>query len=122
MRYRRKAVEQHHHIARPRIDPATTPFKDTMAFRRYGPVDDPDFDTPEDLYLKALIEEQGFDGPPHVVPRRLLDASVAAGERELFRGVTAVHYADVFRTGPFFVGRGIYGGGTNTAAAHTALR
>lgn len=114
-------MQRDHPIAKPRIDPAAQPFSETEAFRRYGSVADPDLDVPEGLYLKALIIEQGFDGLPHVVSRRELNAYVAAGERELFRGVSNEAHAEAFRTGTFFIGRGIYGGGANASAGPAAL-
>jgi hypothetical protein len=110
-----------HRIAPPRIDLSTTPFTSTAAYRRYGFVPDPDVEAPEDLYLRAIIEEQGFDGLPHVVPRRILDVFVAAGEIELFRGVAQPEHAAEFRSGGFFVGRGVYCGGANTVAGQDAL-
>jgi hypothetical protein len=61
-------------IIRPAIDPNRTPFHETAAFRRYGVTPEPAPHSPEDLYLKALIREQGFDGLPEVAPRRMLDA------------------------------------------------
>jgi hypothetical protein len=108
-------------IAQPRINSATVPFQATIAFRRYGTIEDPDFDAPEDLYLRALIEEQGFDGLPHVLPARDLERYVRAGERELFRGVARPEHARAFRQGRFFVGRGVYAGGANAAAGPRAL-
>jgi hypothetical protein len=108
-------------IALPRIDPSLMPFTGTAAYRRYGSTPDPDVDAAEDLYLRAIIEEQGFDGLPHVVPRRMLDAYVAAGEIELLHGVARPEHADQFRGGRFFVGRGVYRGGANAVASPDAL-
>jgi hypothetical protein len=114
-------MEEHDRIARPRIDPATTPFTETQAFHRYGVSHDPDPDSPEALYTKAIIEEQGFDGLPQVVPRQELDHYVAAGEIELFRGVTDAPFADALRYGEFFVGRGGEVAGMYTAAGPHGL-
>jgi hypothetical protein len=99
-------MNAHDRIAPPRIDPARTPFTATAAFRRYGVTDDPDQSSPEALYTKAAIQEQGFDGPPHVVSQRELNTYAAAGEVELYRGVTDRRFAEQLRIGDFFVGRG----------------
>jgi hypothetical protein len=108
-------------IARPRIDPSRTPFTATRAFRRYGLVEDPDPSSPEALYTKAVIQEQGFDGLPHVVSSRGLDRYVAGGEVELFRGVTDARFAEQLRIGDFFVGRGGELNGMYAAAGPHAL-
>jgi hypothetical protein len=114
-------MDEHDRIAQPRIDPSITPFAETEAFRRYGLRDDPDPASPEPLYLKAIIQEQGFDGPPHVVTRRKLDRYVAAGEVELFRGVADARFTDQMRAGDFFVGRGGEIDGAYAAAGPHAL-
>lgn len=103
-------------IARPRIDPAVTPFERTAAFRRYGLAPDPDPAAPESLYLKAMLREQGFDGLPHVVARQQLDRYAASGEAEMFRGVTDARFAEQVRSGDFFVGRGGLADGMYAAA------
>jgi hypothetical protein len=114
-------VDEHDQITRPRIDPSNTPFTETEAFRRYGASDDPDPDSPEALYTKAVIQEQGFDGLPHVVTRRELDRYVAAGEVELYRGVTEARFAEQWRSGDFFVGREGVFDGMYAAAGPSAL-
>jgi hypothetical protein len=114
-------MDEHDRIARPRIDPTTTPFWETEAFRRYGLTDDPDGDSPEALYTKAVIEEQGFDGPPHIVPRRVLDRYIVAGEVELLRGVSDVRHVEQLRHGAFFVGRGGFADGMYAVAGRSAL-
>jgi hypothetical protein len=114
-------MDEHDRIAQPRIDPEATPFTETGAFRRHGTTDDPDPDAPEALYTKAVIQEQGFDGSAHVLTRRELDRYVAAGEVELFRGVTEARFADQLRTGEFFVGRGWFADGMYAAAAPGGL-
>jgi hypothetical protein len=114
-------MDEHDRIAQPRIDPRTTPFTETRAFRRYGITNDPDPDSPEGLYTKAVIEEQGFDGLPHTLSRRELDRYVSAGEVELFRGVAEARFADQLRTGDFFVGRGWFADGMYVAPAPDGL-
>jgi hypothetical protein len=114
-------MEEHDRIAPPRIDPARTPFTETRAFRRYGVTDDPDPSSPEALYTRAVIQEQGFDGLPHVVGSRELDQYVLGGEVELFRGVTDARFAEQLRSGDFFVGRGGILDGLFAAAGRAAL-
>ncbi|MGH2586408.1 MAG: hypothetical protein ACRDJE_15955 [Dehalococcoidia bacterium] len=114
-------MDEHDRIAPPRIDPTKTPFTETEAFRRYGFRTDPDQNSAEAFYTKALIQQQGFSGPPHIVSRRELDAYVAAGEIELFRGVTDARFAEQLRVGDFFVGRGGLLDGLYTAAGPNAL-
>jgi hypothetical protein len=65
----------------------------------------------QDLYAKTLLQEQGFDGLPHVVSLKQLDLYVQAGEVEVFRGVSAKAHAAQLRTGELYVGRGGLGGG-----------
>jgi hypothetical protein len=108
-------------IVSPRIDTERTGFRDTVAFRTYGGRLDPDRSSAEQLYAKALLQEQGFDGPPHIVSARELDRYVLAGERELFRGVSRVDYAHELRAGALFVGRGPLGGGIYTISGLDAL-
>jgi hypothetical protein len=114
-------MDEHDHIAPPRIDPSKTPFTETEAFRRYGLRDDPDPKSPESLYLKAIIQEQAFDRLPYVVSRRELDRYITAGEVELFRGVTEARFADELRAGAFFVGRGGVFDGMYAASGVAAL-
>jgi hypothetical protein len=119
--YRAACMDEHDWIAQPRIDPNRAPFTETIAFRRYGLRDDPAPASPESLYLKAVIQEQGFDGPPHLVTRRELDRYVTTGEAELFRGVSDARFADALRDGEFFVGRGGEMEGMYTATGPYAL-
>jgi hypothetical protein len=114
-------MDDQEQIARPRIDPATTPFTETFAYRRYGSNTDPEPGALEALYTKAIIQEQGFDGLPHAVTRHELDHYVAAGEVELFRGVTEARFAEQLRSGDFFVGRGGVFDGMYAAAGPSAL-
>jgi hypothetical protein len=109
-----------HPIAKPRIDPNKLTFWRTAAFRKFGSTVEPAPDSPEDLYTKEVIREQGFDGPPHLVSRTELDLWVAAGEIELYRGVSRRFYAEQFRFGEMFVGRGIFGGGIYAASGADA--
>ncbi|MGH2353395.1 MAG: hypothetical protein ACRDI2_20065 [Chloroflexota bacterium] len=103
-----------HPIARPRIDPARTPFERTQAFRRFGMRIVPAAGE-EHHYAGALIVEQGFDGLPHIVSAQELDAYVRTGEIELFRGISAARYAEQLRSGELYGGQGAYGGGIYAA-------
>ncbi len=77
--------------------------------------DDPNLD--EDQVLAVLLREQRFDGRPRLVDERELDQLAAAGAGEpLWRGLfsedrDAREYAEDFRTGELFVGRGVRGNG-----------
>jgi hypothetical protein len=104
-----------HPITRPRIDSRRVRFRETDAFRRFGANANPEPTSPEDLYTKAILREQGFDGLPQVVSREEVDGYVAAGEIEVFRGLSDRRYADQLRFGELFVGRGSLGGGIYTA-------
>jgi hypothetical protein len=108
-------------IGQPHIDPSDTPFEQTRAFRQYGAEVMPEPEAAEEPYTKALIREQGFDGLPHTVASAELNRYVQAGEREIFRGVSNAVYADAFRTGDFFVGRGSYGSGMYAVGGTQAL-
>jgi hypothetical protein len=66
----------------------------------------------EDTFLKDLGKETGKDGLPSVLSKANLDKKIAGGETEMFRGMTgSAKVADDFRSGPCFMGRGIYGNG-----------
>ena len=114
-------MDAHDRIAPPRIDPATTPIWEIGADRRLATVGGPNSESPEADLTKAVIREQGFDGPPHVVSWREMDAYVAAGDVELFRGLADARFAEQLRVGDFFVGRGGEVGGMYTAAGPHAL-
>lgn len=73
-----------------------------------------------DWFLRELARDQGFDGLPDVVIKEQMDEYVAAGERELFRGLdsygmrgkTGEDLAEQFRSGDLHVGTGLFGNGT----------
>ena len=70
-----------------------------------------------DVLLRKVAHAQGFDGKPRVVSSTEMDALVAAGHREAYRGVqdTASHTSqqlhDRLRDGDVWYGTGIYGNG-----------
>lgn len=70
----------------------------------------------QDLYLKKVLEAQGFDGPPDVVDDAELDQRVQAGDILLWRGIDADEnsdkFAEQFRSGELYVGQGTLGNGT----------
>ncbi|WP_040791832.1 hypothetical protein [Nocardia paucivorans] len=55
---------------------------------------------------------QGFDGPPTITTPHEVDAAIAAGGQELFRGFEKDRYRDDFLTGPVRPGGGPTGAGT----------
>ena len=69
-----------------------------------------------DPYLAAVLKQQGFDGLPEAVSEDAYQSLIASGEIvPLFRGIegdNAAHYVEQYRSGPLFVGAGIYGNGT----------
>jgi hypothetical protein len=100
-----------------------------------------------DNVLKDIVVAQGFDGPSDVVSEAELDAYIAGGETEIFRGTLLSRddkyglspvdmmdpdimgkipnsYNAQFKDGDFFIGVGIYGNGVysstkyNTAAMY----
>jgi hypothetical protein len=102
-----------------------TPFDATEAFRRFGYSVERAGPGEEDVYTKALLQEQGFDGLPQVVTRRQLDAYVAAAEPELYRGIAggaASAYAKELREGNLFIGHGAMGGGVFAAGGTRGLQ
>lgn len=55
---------------------------------------------------------QGFDGPLTIATANEVDAAVATGGKELFRGLEEERYIDAFITGPVRPGGGTTGAGT----------
>lgn len=76
-----------------------------------------------DEQMAAIAEQQGFDALPELGTPQQLDAAVAAGGRELWRGTqhdsvsrrSGEELAEDFRTGPVFYGQGISGNGIYTS-------
>jgi hypothetical protein len=75
-----------------------------------------------DSMLHQIAQRQSFDGKPTVVSREEMDAHIAGGDTEMFRGiaghyidergdVSAAELNDQFRTGDAFFGVGGYGNG-----------
>lgn len=74
----------------------------------------------QDLFMLALQETTGQAGLPDVVSEAELRDYVAAGEKELWRGIAgfgpvAGDRAWQFRAGPLYAGMGVYGSGTYTS-------
>jgi len=69
----------------------------------------------EDQVLHEICKRQGFDAKPQVVSEDELQSRIKNGDTELWRGVTDESYAEQFRTGDYFAGRGIVGNGTYTS-------
>jgi hypothetical protein len=98
----------------------------------------------EDPIMEAIAAATGGNGAPHVVSETDLQAYIAAGELELYRGIsgvrstvahqhdptfvegetpqeTALRRAEEFRSGRFFIGVGGIGNGAYAAAGANAL-
>ncbi|MGW5520448.1 alpha/beta hydrolase, partial [Nocardia africana] len=58
-----------------------------------------------DPALGEICKQRGFDGLPEVAGAAELDALIAAGGRQFFRGVRASEHVELFRSGPYFPGR-----------------
>ncbi len=79
----------------------------------------------QDKFMAKVNKETGFDAKPTVVSKEELDAHIAAGGHEMFRGVGRdfgdpnhtkhAQYVDQFKGGDFFAGLGGYGNGTYAA-------
>lgn len=68
-----------------------------------------------DPVLQEISKRIGFDGPPTVVSKKEMDAAVAAGAREMWRGVAERRFADTLRGGDMRYGTGLFGSGIYTA-------
>lgn len=74
-----------------------------------------------DEQMAAIATQQGFDALPELGTAQQLDAAIAAGGRELWRGTenaggrSGEEFAEDFRTGPVFFGQGISGNGIYTS-------
>ena len=73
--------------------------------------------------LNAIYTAQGFHAKPDVLTKKQIDAYVAKGERELYRGTSADAsgnpdgHSEAFRSGAVhYAGNGIYGNGTYTGS------
>lgn len=81
-----------------------------------------------DERLRAIVEAQGFDGPPKVVARTEMDRLVRSGHIEVFRGVadhvdsgrSGAELAQEYRTGDLHFGNGTFGNGTYTTTSESA--
>lgn len=79
------------------------------------------YETPYDSTLAEIAQLQGFDAKPQVGTREDVDAAVASGWTEVWRGVagndtkSAAEINHDLRYGPFEPGRGIYGNGIYTS-------
>ncbi|WP_157229022.1 hypothetical protein [Nocardia brevicatena] len=62
--------------------------------------------------MEEIYRQQGFDGLPMLAGPGGVDAVIASGGRELFRGVSKPEYVQSFKTGTYFAGRGVSGSGT----------
>jgi len=73
-----------------------------------------------DEILASMYRDQGFDGKPDVVSEDELNAAIAGGEREFYRGTnegSGSQFSDAFKSGEYYAGYGGYGNGTYMAYA-----
>ena len=82
-----------------------------------------DLTGPNDPMLEYIADRQGFSGLPEVLSREMFEARLASGGyRETYRGVTSQTFVEEFKTGQYFGGQGVKGGGTYTSdSIETAL-
>jgi len=76
-----------------------------------------------DKTLASLYHDQGFDGKPDVVSEDELNAAVANGDREFYRGTmegSGTQFSDAFKDGEYYAGYGGYGNGTYMAYSDLA--
>jgi hypothetical protein len=64
-----------------------------------------------DEFTYDLAFDHGYTGRPHVVSTDRLEAEIANGATEMFRGQSDRSYAEAFTTGPYFAGQGFRGNG-----------
>ena len=73
-------------------------------------------DAGEDMIMKAINKQQGYDGLPKILDKSVIDVFADDDNYvELFRGVKGAQFTEQFKTGEFYAGKGIYGNGTYTA-------
>lgn len=68
-----------------------------------------------DPIMGKLSKESNYDGFPTVVTKEELNKIAGEGHRKLLRGVSDSKYAEIFRIGDYYPGRGVFGNGTYTA-------
>ncbi len=68
-----------------------------------------------DRTLGEIYKAQGFDAKPEVVSHDELDARVAAGWTEMWRGMSAPKFVEEFRYGDHYPGFGTHASGTYAA-------
>ena len=71
-----------------------------------------------DRDMVGIAERQGFDGPPRVVSREEMNAAIAAGAIQIWRGtrpglsnVDPAQVNETFRSGDYQPGKGFFGNG-----------
>jgi len=71
--------------------------------------------TDEDMWLRAIYSQQGFDDLPRLVSQSEMDKLDTAGARILYRGIQDRTFCEQLQTGEHYAGAGMYGNGTYTA-------
>lgn len=81
----------------------------------------------QDLILKKILSDQGFDQLPHVISTEEMDLFVKKGEKEVFRGVvarnpekiSAPEMVEQLKRGELYAGKGNRGNGLYVASGKT---
>ncbi len=103
--------------------PSAQPMDDRRAARVYA--SQADSLEPGDAKLGAIYTAQGFHAKPDVLPKADIDAYVAKGEIEVFRGTQSANgnpdaYGELYRSGAqHYPGYGVFGNGTYVAVGYS---
>ena len=101
----------------PEIQRRDRPLASGMAFRRARtrPALMRETGTHGDEFMFEMATDLGYAGRPTRVPSGEVDAAVAAGGTEVWRGVSDETYAEALVTGPYYAGQGFRGSGIYVA-------
>jgi len=75
----------------------------------------------QDLVLKSLVEEIGFDELPKQVDSEELDNRIKDGDTEIFRAFSDYNAFNDFMDGDYYAGQGVHGNGIYTAKGPDAV-
>lgn len=78
-------------------------------------------DDDQDLVLKSLVEEIGFDELPKQADNEELDNRIKDGDTEIFRAFSDYNAFNDFRDGDYYAGQGVHGNGIYTAKGPDAV-
>ena len=117
-------------IERPKLESKTLNLEETVAYRN-SVASELEFrkvgrrkvlDGFSDPVLGELVKEIGYDAAPTIVSSTEIDKIVSEGHKELFRGLSDKKFADQFRFGEYYPGRGVFGNGIYTAYGEKGLK